>query len=218
SSKAWPETEPNGWLVQNTDGTPYTFTGAKFTTTGLLDLDNPAARAWAVSKMRAAIDLGADGWMNDFGEWLPADGVTAAGPSLGRHNVYPVLWQQIAREAIDGVHDGQSRLFFGRSAWIGSAPLMDVMWPGDQLTDFDVTDGLPSIVPIGIGMGIAGVSTYGSDIAGYQSAVTTTSTKELFFRWTEIGAFSPVMRTHHGTEPKLEWSWQSDAETTAHFA
>ena len=218
SSKAWPETAPNGWLVKHADGTDYTFTGAKFTTTGLLDLDNPAARAWAVSKMRAAIDLGADGWMNDFGEWLPTDGVTAAGPSLGRHNLYPVLWQQTAREAIDGVHDGQSRLFFGRSAWIGSAPLMDVMWPGDQLTDFDVTDGLPSVVPIGIGMGIVGISTYGSDIAGYQSAVTTTSTKELFFRWTEIGAFSPVMRTHHGTEPKLEWSWQSDAETTAHFA
>jgi hypothetical protein len=26
------------------------------------------------------------------------------------------------------------------------------------------------------------------------------------------------MRTHHGTQPKLEWSWQSDADSTSHFA
>ena len=44
------------------------------------------------------------------------------------------------------------------------------------------------------------------------------SVSNLAIRWTELGAWSPVMRTHHGTEPKLEWSWQSDAETTAHFA
>jgi hypothetical protein len=25
------------------------------------------------------------------------------------------------------------------------------------------------------------------------------------------------MRTHHGTHPLLEWNWQSDADTTAHF-
>jgi alpha-glucosidase (family GH31 glycosyl hydrolase) len=217
SSKAWPETAPNGFLVQHTDGTPYVFEGAKFTNTGLLDLDNPDAVAWAVGKMQAAIALGADGWMNDFGEWLPTDGITAAGPSLARHNVYPVLWQQTARQAIDTVGDGNARMFFGRSAWIGSAPLMDALWAGDQLTDFDADDGLPSILPIAVGLGIGGISTYGHDIAGYQTATTAPSTKELFFRWTELGAWSPVMRTHHGTEPMLEWSWQSDADTTAHF-
>jgi alpha-glucosidase (family GH31 glycosyl hydrolase) len=218
SSQAWPETAPQGLLVKQADGTPYTFTGAKGTTTGLIDLDNPAARTWAIGKMQAAIALGADGWMNDFGEWLPTDGITAAGPSLDHHNVYPVAWQQTARDAIDGVNDGQERLFFSRSGWFGTAPLIDVMWAGDQRTDFESDDGLPTILPIAIGMGIVGVSTYGSDIAGYQSATNPVSTKELFFRWTEIGAWSPVMRTHHGTQPLVEWSWRSDAESTAHFA
>jgi alpha-D-xyloside xylohydrolase/alpha-glucosidase len=216
-SKAWTETAPNGWLVKQTDGTPYTFFGAKFTDTGLIDLDNPAGRAWAVGKMRAAIALGADGWMNDFAEWLPTDGVTAAGPSLDRHNVYPVLWQQTAREAIDGVGDGQERLFFGRSGWFGTPALADVIWAGDQRTDFEPDDGMPTVLPIGIGLGVVGISTYGHDIAGYQSATNPTSTKELFFRWTELGAWSPVMRTHHGTRPKTEWSWSKDAETTEHF-
>jgi alpha-glucosidase (family GH31 glycosyl hydrolase) len=217
SSKAWPETAPKGYLVQNTDGTPYVFTGAKFTDTGLIDLDNPGGRAWAVGKMKAAIALGADGWMNDFAEWLPTDGKTAKGPSLDRHNVYPVLWQETAREAIDSVKDGQERLFFGRSGWIGTPALADVIWAGDQRTDFETDDGMPTILPIGIGLGLVGISTYGHDIGGYQSITNPTSTKEVFFRWTELGAWSPVMRTHHGTDPKLEWAWDKDAETIAHF-
>ncbi|APR77567.1 Alpha-glucosidase [Minicystis rosea] len=216
-SKAWNETAHKGWLVKKTDGTPYTFTGAKFTDSGLIDLDNPDARAWAVQKMRDAIAVGADGWMNDFAEWLPTDGVTAAGPSLDRHNAYAVQWQEIAREAIDGVNDGQERLFFARSGWFGTPALVDVFWAGDQRTNFQVDDGMPTILPIGIGLGIVGVSTYGHDIGGYQSGTNSPSTKELYFRWTAVGAWSPVMRTHHGTAPKLEWAWDKDDETIAHF-
>ncbi len=217
-SKAWDETASKGYLVHTPEGENLTFDGAKFTKTGLLDLDNEDARAWAVGKMRAAMDLGADGWMNDFAEWLPTDAVTAKGPSYESHNLFPVRWQEIAREAIDG-YPGErgERLFFSRSAWLGSAPLCDVFWAGDQRTTFDRDDGLPTVVPMGIGLGLVGISTYGHDIAGYQSANNPGSTKELFFRWTELGAFSPVMRTHHGAQPDLEWSWESDAETIAHF-
>ncbi|MFT3764416.1 MAG: glycoside hydrolase family 31 protein [Minicystis sp.] len=186
-------------------------------TPGSSILDNPAGRAWAVGKMRAAIMAGADGWMNDFAEWLPTDGLTAAGPSLPRHNPYAALWQETAREAIDGVKDGQERLFFARSAWFGTPALADVFWAGDQRTSFAVDDGLPTVLPIGIGLGLVGISTFGHDIGGYQSATNDPSTKELFFRWTALGAWSPVMRTHHGTAPKLEWAWDKDDETIAHF-
>jgi alpha-glucosidase (family GH31 glycosyl hydrolase) len=216
-SKAWGETAPAGLLVKKSDGTPYTFTGAKFTDCGLIDLDNPLGRGWAVGKMRAAIAQGADGWMNDFAEWLPTDGLTAAGPSLLQHNPYPVRWQEAAREAIDGVSDGQERLFFGRSGWFGTPALADVIWAGDQRTDFEADDGMPTVLPIGIGLGLVGVSTFGHDIAGYQSATNAPSTKELFFRWTALGAWSPVMRTHHGTAPKQEWAWDKDDETIDHF-
>ncbi|NUO47675.1 MAG: hypothetical protein HOV80_02335, partial [Polyangiaceae bacterium] len=212
-SKAWAETANNGWLVKTAGGTPYTFTGAKFTTCGLLDLDNPDARAWAVGKMQAGIALGADGWMNDFAEWLPMDGVTAAGPSYESHNKYPVQWQEVARAAIDGVGDGVERLFFARSGWLGTPQLADVFWAGDQATNYSLGDGVPTIVPQGIGLGIVGISTFGHDIAGYQSAGIPGSTKELFFRWTQLGAWSPVMRTHHGNQPDKEWSWEKDQET-----
>lgn len=216
-SKAWQETADKGYLVKNASGEPYTFTGAKFTECGLIDLDDPGGFAWAVGKMQDGIALGADGWMNDFAEWLPTDAFTAAGPAYEAHNRYPVQWQEVARAAIDGVGDGHERLFFARSGWLGTPPLADVFWAGDQSTTFNADDGLPTIVPQGIGLGIVGISTYGHDIAGYQSAGIPGSTKELFFRWTELGAWSPVMRTHHAAQPDKQWSWEKDQETIDHF-
>lgn len=227
-SSAWDETESKGWLIQREDGSTYTFTGAKFSDSSLIDLTNPEARAWVVGKMREAMALGADGWMNDFAEWLPTDCVTFAGSGDDVHNKYPVLWQEVAREAIDGAPDGKERLFFGRSGWLGTPALADVIWAGDQRTDMQPDDGLPTVLPIGIGLGVAGVSTYGHDIGGYQSATNEVTSKETFFRWTSLAAWSPVMRTHHGTRPSTypgmdpprnqdQWRWDSDAETIEHF-
>ena len=218
-SAAWPETAPNGYLVEQPDGGPYTFMDGRFAAASMVDLTSPPAVAWAVGKMSAAIALGADGWMGDFGEWLPTDATLAGGTGLDEHAGYSLLWQTAQRQALDQAiaADGVERLSFVRSGALGTAPLADVFWAGDQRTDFEVDDGLPTIIPIGTGVGLSGVSTFGSDVAGYQSATNPTSTKELFFRWTELGAWSPVMRTHHGTEPDLEWSWESDDDSTAHW-
>jgi len=218
-SAAWPETAPNGYLIAQADGTPYTFTDGRFQPASMVDLTQPAAVAWAVGKMKAAIALGADGWMGDFGEWLPTDATLTGGSGLDLHAGYSLLWQQAQRQALDEsmAADGVQRLSFVRSGSLGTAPLADVFWAGDQRTDFEADDGMPTVLPIGIGVGLSGVSTFGSDIAGYQSVSNPTSTKELFFRWTELGAWSPVMRTHHGTEPTLEWSWESDDDSTAQW-
>ncbi len=217
-SSAWEETAPGGLLIENADGQPYTFTGAKMSDTSLLDLSDPQTRAWTKGKLKDAIALGADGWMGDFAEWMPTDAVTYAGSGLEQHNLHPVHWQQVQREAIDEANDGVERMFFGRSGWFGTPELADVIWAGDQRTSFQEDDGMPTVLPIGIGLGVVGISTYGHDIAGYQSTTNPPSTKELFFRWTELGAWSPVMRTHHGYQAQKNWSWESDEETTEHFA
>jgi alpha-glucosidase len=43
------------------------------------------------------------------------------------------------------------------------------------------------------------------------------SSKELFQRWTELGAFTPVMRTHDGADKVNNWRWNKDEGTTTHF-
>jgi alpha-glucosidase len=218
SSDAWAETSAKDLLIKNSDGLPYTFTGGKFMPSSLLDFSNPYTREWVQGKLKAAMAMGVDGWMGDFAEWMPTDAVTYEGNGLTQHHPHTVQWQQVQREAIDTMGDGVERLFFARSGWFGTPELVDVFWAGDQRTDFQVDDGLPTILPIGIGLGLVGISTYGHDIAGYQSSTNPPSTKELWFRWAALGAWSPVMRTHHGYQAKANWNWESDEETTGLLA
>lgn len=213
------EATAGGHFVGNQSGGPYLFDGPTFKPTGLADLSRPETREWVKSHLRKALDQGFTGWMADFGEWLPHDAVLASGENpLEAHNRYPREWAQVNQEVLaERASDGVQRLFFARAGWLGSNALAPVVWAGDQRTSFQKDDGLFTVIPMGINLGLAGVATFGSDVSGYQSATNPPPTKELFFRWVELGALSPVMRTHHGTAPKLGWKLDSDAETLAHY-
>jgi alpha-glucosidase (family GH31 glycosyl hydrolase) len=214
------EAKQKGYGIRKADGSMYTFTGAKFVPASLLDLWNPAAWQWGQAHYATGLQAGVDGWMADFCEWLPVDAVMADGSSgLARHQRYPVECQRLNRELFDQwqAKDGVERLFFVRSAWLGSPSLVSVVWAGDQQTDFSEGDGLPSVIPMGIGLGMTGYPYYGSDIAGYASFGTEPTDKELFFRWVTLGALSPIMRTHHGKLAQANWQWEHDADTEAHF-
>jgi alpha-glucosidase (family GH31 glycosyl hydrolase) len=209
-----------GHSIKTASGDPYLFVSGKFVDTSLVDLSSPAAWAWTKEHYARGLALGADGWMADFAEWLPTDAVLASGESAAlRHNLYPVDFQRLNREVLDEAFaaDGVERLFFVRSAYLGSQPLVSVVWAGDQQTDFSPGDGLPSVIPMGIGLGVTGFPYYGHDIGGYMSQFAKPTTKELWFRWASLGALSPVMRTHHGKSARKNWSWESDAETIAHM-
>jgi alpha-glucosidase (family GH31 glycosyl hydrolase) len=91
------------------------------------------------------------------------------------------------------------------------------VWGGDQNTDWGYDDGLPTVVPIGAHVGLGGVSIFGSDVGGYTSVMIPPTTKSLFFRWTGLAAFTPLMRTHHGSTECRNWSFDRDPETLAHY-
>lgn len=202
------------YAIQDEAGDPYTFLGPSLETTTTIDLSDPYAVDWAVDKMKAAEDVGFDGWMADYGEWLPPDAVLHDGDATAAHNDWPLAWQAASARAISGY----DATFFARSGWSGSPVAAPVHWPGDQRTSFDADDGLPSVVPLMLGDAIAGVPFTGSDVAGYQSVGNDPSTKELWMRWAALGAFSPVFRTHHGAYSDEDWQFDSDAETLATFA
>ncbi|MDP1823574.1 MAG: glycoside hydrolase family 31 protein [Archangium sp.] len=213
------EAKDGGHLVGSPDGGAYLFSGVTFKPTGLADLSRPETREWVKSYLRKALDLGFTGWMADYGEWLPHDAVLFSNENpLEAHNRYAREWAQLNQEVMDErAADGRQRLFFARAGWLGSNSVTPVVWAGDQRTSFQKDDGLPTVIPMGINLGLAGVSMYAHDVAGYQSATNPPSTKELFFRWTSLGALTPVMRTHHGIDARRNWKLDSDAETLAHY-
>ena len=114
--------------------------------------------------------------------------------------------------------DPATSTYFTRSGSVRDAPNQPVVWGGDQLVSFDPNDGMPSGLMRGLNLGLAGIALYGSDIAGYQNQGLPPSTQELYFRWTTLGALSPVMRTHHGTLAAQNWRFDTTPDTTAHFA
>ena len=206
------------YVVQTAAGEPYLFTGVKFHPTALLDLSSPAARTWAKGVMGEVIDRGSDGFMADFAEWLPHDAVLASGEdALAVHNRYPVDWLQLTNEILAPRTGRLPTINFVRAAWIGSQPHAQVVWAGDQQTDFSEGDGIGSVIPMGLNLGLAGFPYFGSDIAGYMSQSTIPTTEELFYRWVTFGALQPVMRTHHGRSARDNFQWENDAAATAHF-
>jgi alpha-D-xyloside xylohydrolase/alpha-glucosidase len=212
------------YVIHQSDGTPYVMDGIPFGThTSMVDLSNPDAAAWMGRSMDAALALGFDGWMADYGEWLPMDAQLADGSDPeSAHTLYPVAWQSLSSRVIEArAGDGVDRIAFVRSGYTGSQPIAhQVVWGGDQTTDFDPGDGLASTVPIGLGLGVSGMPYYGSDVGGYTTVEATghpPTTKELFFRWSALNALTPILRTHHQTNPDLEWRFDSDAETLAHW-
>ena len=213
-----------GHLVGDPAGGDYVMSDPAARDAGLVDLSSPAALEWFYGFVQTAVDLGIDGWMADFAEWLPVDATLASGESPWRfHNRYPLEWQRANLVGLQRAHgeDHGSWSFFARSGWAsihgGSAGVATTMWGGDQDTDWDYDDGMPSVVPIGAHLGLGGVAIFGSDIAGYSAFLADPTNKELFYRWTTMASFQVLMRTHHGSSECANWSFDRDAETLQHY-
>ena len=207
--------EARGLLIRDPTGATYVFP-ATFTPGSLADFTNPATYDYVEGFLSAMVtDLGFDGWMADFGEWLPTDAQLFAGDARLLHNLYPAAWHKASRDVMDALRPDGDYAVFSRSGWTRDHAVQQIVWIGDQEADFLETDGLPTVVPALLNLGVSGVPYVTHDIAGYSGGP---SSKELYLRWTELGAFSPIMRTHEGLMPAANWNWNRDAETIAHFA
>jgi alpha-glucosidase (family GH31 glycosyl hydrolase) len=211
-----------GYVATTTTGDPYLAPGPFPGTMAVIDFTSAGARAWWKAHVRAMLDRGADGFMDDFGEQVLSDMVFADGTTgATTHNRYPVLQHQATREAIDDFlkdNPGREIYFFTRAGYTGrpgSAAYENATFPGDELNDWSKLAGLPSIIPDMLNRSIGGAYGFTTDIAGYADFGFAPSTKELYARWSEAAALTPFFRVHNGplTGPRMPWSY--DAETEA---
>ncbi|MFT5460983.1 MAG: alpha-glucosidase [Myxococcota bacterium] len=213
-SQTGDDAERSGVLIQDSSGAPYRFFGVTFEEVTLIDLSTDAGREWAKGYLQGSLDLGFDGWMVDYAEWLPTDAALASGESgLLAHNRYPSWWQQANAE----VFAGTDATYFCRSGWAGAAATCPIVWVGDQRTSFDADDGYPTVLPLVLGLSASGVPIATHDVAGYQSVGNAPSTQELWFRWASLGAFTPVLRTHHGAFDTDNHQFDTNPETLDHW-
>ncbi|MBL8632995.1 MAG: alpha-glucosidase [Myxococcales bacterium] len=217
------EARERGFLVSEPNGQPYMIPNTDFSA-GLLDITNADARKWWKDVIRTEVlGIGSSGWMADFGEALPYDArLHSDAPARVFHNQYPEEWARLNREAITESGRESELVFFTRSGYRKSPGQSTLFWLGDQLVTWDIHDGLKSAI---VGMLSGGVSGFGlnhSDAGGYTTIVNTfvrvTRSRELLWRWLELSALSPVMRTHEGNRPDDNFQIDSDEETLRQFA
>ena len=224
------EATEGGYLARNGAGTDYLVDFGEFDA-GIVDFTNPEAFEWYKGIIRKnLIEFGLAGWMADFGEYLPTDAVLYNGKSAElAHNKWPALWARCNREAVDeaerdGLVPEEDIVYFmragsaGSGCGSGSQRYCPLMWAGDQNVDWSEDDGLPSVIPAALSLGMSGHGLHHSDMGGYTTLYGMKRSKELFMRWAELATFTAMMRGHEGNRPAENWQFDSDDETLSHLA
>ncbi len=200
-SRLYNECRDKGWLITREDGTVYHIKSTTFDA-GMLDLTNPETVTFIKDVLikKNMLELGISGWMADFGEYLPVDCVLHEGDPARLHNLWPVLWAKLNREAIEEYGAGDE-MFFSRSGYLGIQSWAPILWNGDQHTDTTRDYGMPCVMPASFSLGFSGVTMVHSDIGGFFSFTKIKRDEELFIRWMEMACFSPLMRSHESLRP-----------------
>ncbi len=207
------------YLAYDSDGEIYLVDFGEFYC-GVVDFTNPEAFSWYKEVIKEnLIGFGLDGWMADFGEYLPTDCVLSNGESAEiMHNAWPAIWSKVNYEAVKEAGKLEEVLYFMRAGFTGNQKYCTLMWAGDQSVNWSLDDGLASVIPAALSMGMTGCGLHHSDIGGYTSLHGNIRSKELFMRWAEMGAFTPVMRTHEGNRPSENFQVYNDQEAIEHLA
>lgn len=176
------------------------------------DAYNPAARDIYWKYLNAGIfSLGMDGWWMDSTEpdhlqFKPEDMDTKTymGSFRKVRNAYPLM-------TVGGVYDNQravssdKRVFIlTRSAFAGQQRYGANTWSGDVTASWDA---LRNQISGGLNFSLCGIPYYNSDIGGFflsrfRTKLEDPEYRELYARWLQFGAFSPMMRSHGADAPR----------------
>ncbi len=213
------EAHEKGYCVKNRDGGDYYVTITTFPA-AMVDLTNPQAYEWLKNIIkRNMIDLGFSGWMADFGEYLPTDCVLFSNEDARlKHNVWASLWAKLNREAVEESGKLGEIMFFTRSGFTDTKKYSTMMWNGDNHVDYSIDFGLPSVIPAALSLTCCGFGLSHSDVGGYTTFLSLKRTPELFMRWAEMNAFSPLMRGHEGLNPDVNAQFDYDDRVLSHHA
>lgn len=190
------------YLAKNDKGKIYQVDFGEFYC-GIPDFTREEVCKWFAERIliKEMLDYGIDGWMADFGEYLPTDCILEGTTALKKHNEWPVLWAKVNDMALDMSGKKGNIFIFMRASGSGAQKYAPVLWAGDQSVDFSKDDGLATVIPAALSSCCSGFCYHHSDIGGYTSLFGNVRTPELNDRWIEFAAFTSTMRSHETNRP-----------------
>jgi alpha-glucosidase len=207
------EAKDKDYLVKNQDNTPFLTKATSFDF-GIVDFTNKEAYNWYKELIKTNyINKGFKGWMADFGEYLPTDCLLKDGNGEHLHNSWADIWMKLNREVLEETNTLGDVLFFNRAGYKDNVKYTTLIWNGDQHVDFTNDFGLKSVVRAQLSLSLSGVGISHSDVGGYTTVPAIKRSKELYLRWLELNAFSPVLRSHEGNRPWDNVQFDTDDET-----
>jgi alpha-glucosidase len=221
SPEDYDEALAKGYVATRADGSPYVFTSNFFANAAMIDFTDPAAVSWWQARVREVLELGAKGFMQDFGEQVMTDMHFEAGRT-GRtmHNRLAVLAHKATRQELDRwKRETGEKIFFytrgGYSGTPGAARFEGANFAGDSTTDWTRSAGLASLTTDMLNRGVGGSFGFSTDIGGYFDIgpYESPTSKQLFIRWTEWAALSPLFRLHGSVLAGTHMPWIYDRET-----
>jgi len=215
--------DKNGWFVAKTVQKSFHPIGQ-----GVYDPTNPAAAKQYWANANAALfSKGVDAWWLDTDEPetearednILTDHQLHIGSGARYANVFPNFHNAVVadgqREAdLSLPESAQKRVFIlSRSAYAGSQRSGVTAWSGDVLSDWLT---FQRQIPAGLNYAMSGMPYWTTDIGGFISGgnLNDPNFRELFIRWFQFGAFSPIFRVHGTRNPSENelWSYGPEAQ------
>jgi alpha-D-xyloside xylohydrolase len=216
-SAVYDEFDKKGWFIAKTVQPSFHPVGQ-----ALYDATNPEARRQYWDNANAALfKIGVDAWWLDTDEPetegrednILTDNKLHIGSGARYANVYPLFHSGGVSEGQRAASEEKRVFILSRSAYAGSQRFGVTAWSGDVLSDW-VT--FQRQISAGLNYSISGMPYWTTDIGGFISGGNLNDPKfrELFVRWFEFGAFSPIFRVHGTRNPDENelWSYGPEAE------
>ena len=184
---------------------------ASATTTGKASVTSTSPtqpHAWWWSAHRELARLGVAGWWLDGGEGPPAESALRGGTRNALHNIYDLLRHRAFAEGRRRDRPDQRVFLLCRSGAAGMQRFGASCWSGDINNDFAT---LEAQIPLGLNTAMSGIPYWGTDVGGFFHPIPETG--ELYARWFQLGAFSPIFRSHGWVwREHVPWAHGSEVE------
>lgn len=169
---------------------------------GMFDISNPDTREWLWNQLKGLTEEGLAGWWGDLGEpeVHPLTIVHANGEKASQfHNVYGNEWSKLVYEGLRRDFPDMRPLLLMRGGTSGLQRYSVFPWSGDVGRSWE---GMQAQIPIMVNSGLSGLGYMSSDIGGFAVDPKNPTNPELYVRWLQMGAFTPVLRTHAQEMPE----------------